>query len=274
MPDRKVQFVIPATETVEGAGVTVRRSLGLHKLRESDPFLLLDEFYSTGPEAKGGFPDHPHRGFSTLTYMLAGHMNHKDNKGNAGRVGPGGFQWMTAGAGIVHSEMPEPEKDGMRGLQLWVNLPAAEKMRAPFYINGEAKDVPEVKGQGFALRILAGVFDGKKGPIAPGPVGLTYFDAAIEKGAKLSLPTPAGHFAFVYVANGGVKVSEDPIKAGTAALLGEGETVRLGGLAGSSRLIVVAGRPLREPIARYGPFVMNTEGEIKQAILDFQAGRF
>lgn len=274
MPNRKIEFTIPAEETTEGAGVSVRRSLGLHKLRASDPFLLLDEFYSEGPEPKGGFPDHPHRGFSTLTYMLQGHMNHKDNQGNSGRVGPGGFQWMTAGRGIVHSEKPEPDGNGMRGLQLWVNLPAAEKMRAPFYINGEAKDVPEATGKGFTLRILAGEFGGKKGPIVEPLTGLVYFDATLEKGAALKLPTPSGHLAFAYVVEGEVGLGGDSVKSGAAVLLTGGEAVAFEGMAGSSRLIVAAGKPHREPIAKYGPFVMNTEGQIKQAIADYQAGRF
>lgn len=277
MTFRAIQHLIPACETSDGEGVSICRSLGLSHLGDSDPFLLLDEFYSQSADNTAGFPDHPHRGFSTLTYMLKGRMAHADNQGNKGRVGPGGFQWMTAGKGIIHSERPEPERDGMRGLQLWVNLPGKLKMRDPFYINGEAGDVPEIKEEAATIRVLAGKFAGEEGPLRDPVTGLHYLDVYLKAGGIAEIPLPEDHRAFIYVADGEVRVQgerSDAVPAGHAALLGPGEAVKLAAGEKDSRLIAVSGTPIREPVARHGPFVMNTRAEIEQAIADFQRGAF
>lgn len=264
-----------AEETSDGEGVSIRRSLGLRPSRWHDPFLLLDEFYSEGPNAGPGFPDHPHRGFSTLTYMLKGHMNHADNKGNAGRVGPGGFQWMTAGKGIIHSEKPEVEADGMRGMQLWVNLPGALKMRDPFYINGEAEDVPEVKFDGGSARVLGGSFSGQTGPITDEVTDLIYYDVQLDAGAEFKATLPENHNALFYVIDGNLNNSTgDPLPAYNLGLLGKGEEVTFKAGTTPTRFVLIAGKPIGEPIARYGPFAMNTREEIEKAISDFQSGKF
>lgn len=264
-----------AQETSDGEGVSIRRSLGLRPSRWHDPFLLLDEFYSKGPKAGPGFPDHPHRGFSTLTYMLKGHMNHADNKGNAGRVGPGGFQWMTAGRGIIHSERPEVEDDGMRGMQLWVNLPKSLKMREPFYINGEAGDVPEVKIQGGSVRVLGGKFRDQTGPIDDGITELVYFVVSLDPQAVFKTSLPESHNALFYIIDGTVSYGEaEPLPAFTLGLLGEGRDVSFKAGSGPARFVLIAGNPIGEPIARYGPFVMTNHAEIEQAISDFNSGKF
>lgn len=266
-----------AEETSDGEGVSIRRSLGLRPSRWHDPFLLLDEFYSEGPDAGPGFPDHPHRGFSTLTYMLKGHMNHADNKGNAGRVGPGGFQWMTAGKGIIHSERPEVEEDGMRGMQLWVNLPGSLKMREPFYINGEAEDLPEVKIESGSVRVLGGEFSGQTGPISDEVTELIYFDVQLEANGTISTPLPKEHNALFYTIDGELEYTpsdKGPLPAYTLGLLGPGDQVNFKAGKKGARFVLIAGKPIGEPIARYGPFVMNTQGEIKKAISDYQSGKF
>ncbi|MEE8294466.1 MAG: pirin family protein [Sphingomonadales bacterium] len=277
MTDKPLLETQTAEETSDGEGVSIRRSLGLRPSRWHDPFLLLDEFYSNGPDAGPGFPDHPHRGFSTLTYMIKGHMNHADNKGNAGRVGPGGFQWMTAGKGIIHSERPEVEEDGMRGMQLWVNLPGSLKMREPFYINGEAEDVPEVKIDGGSVRVLGGKFEGQTGPITDDVTELVYFDVQLEGNGTFSAPLPEGHNALFYTIDGEVEYTasdKGPLPAYTLGLLDKGEQVKFKAGSGGARFVLIAGKPLREPIARHGPFVMNTREEIEKAISDYQGGLF
>jgi len=277
MTDKPLIETQAAEETSDGEGVSIRRSLGLRPSRWHDPFLLLDEFYSNGPDAGPGFPDHPHRGFSTLTYMLKGHMNHADNKGNSGRVGPGGFQWMTAGKGIIHSERPEVEANGMRGVQLWVNLPKSLKMREPFYINGEAGDVPEVKIRGGSVRVLGGDFSGQTGPITDEVTKLFYFDVKLDAGREFFAPLPERHNALFYTLNGEVDYTPSdngPIPPFTLGLLGSGRQVKFKAGTEGARFVLIAGKPIGEPITRYGPFVMTTREEIEKAISDFQNGLF
>ena len=261
----------------DGAGVKLNRIIGQPALPDLDPFLMLDEFGSDDPKAYiAGFPSHPHRGFETVTYMLAGRMRHKDNAGNEGLLGPGSVQWMTAGRGIVHSEMPEQESGLMQGFQLWVNLPAKDKMTAPRYQDIAADRVPAADlGGGVSVRVLAGEIAGVKGPVDPGATQPIFLDVTLAPGAAATIPLPAGHNAFVYVYEGeaGVGDAAEALARGRIGVLSPGDEVRLGSDAGA-RLILVAGKPLREPVAKYGPFVMNTQAELRQAFEDYRAGRF
>jgi redox-sensitive bicupin YhaK (pirin superfamily) len=276
---RPVVRTVRGMPTSDGAGVRLTRVIGGPALPDLDPFLLFDEFRSDrAGDYIAGFPDHPHRGFETVTYMLAGRMRHRDNQGNSGLLTAGSVQWMTAGRGIVHSEMPEQEDGLMWGFQLWVNLPARDKMTAPRYQDIEPARVPTLApAPGVALRLLAGESAGQSGPVS----GITgtqplYADLHLEAGARAELPVPASHNAFAYVYEGAARIGDAPqaTARGELALLGAGDRVRVEADGGRARLVLVAGRPLGEPVARYGPFVMNTREEIMQAFVDFQAGRF
>jgi redox-sensitive bicupin YhaK (pirin superfamily) len=261
----------------DGAGVKLNRVIGQPALPDLDPFLMLDEFGSDDPAAYiGGFPSHPHRGFETVTYMLAGRMRHRDNAGNEGLLGPGSVQWMTAGHGIVHSEMPEQESGLMQGFQLWVNLPAKDKMTSPRYQDIAADRVPLADlGDGVSVRVLAGEIAGVKGPVDPGATQPIFLDLTLAAGAAASIPLPEGHNAFVYVYEGGASIGDagEALARGRIGVLSPGDEVRVASDKGA-RLILVAGKPLREPVAKYGPFVMNTEAELIQAFDDYRAGRF
>jgi redox-sensitive bicupin YhaK (pirin superfamily) len=274
--NRAVERVLTGIPATDGAGVRMTRVIATPALDHFDPFLLLDEFRSDDPDDYiAGFPDHPHRGFETVTYMLAGLMKHSDNKGNSGTLGPGSVQWMTAGRGIVHSEMPQQENGLMWGFQLWVNLPATDKMCEPRYQDIPASDVPAVKiGVGATVKIIAGELEGTRGPVEDVTTEPLYVDVHIDPDGEVTIPTPVGHNAFVYVYEGGAAIVADrrrAISRGEIALLGAGDQVKATADE-RARFILVAGRPLNEPIARYGPFVMNTEDEIRQAFLDRQAG--
>jgi len=269
----------------DGAGVKLTRVIGSPELDMLDPFLLLDEFGTDRAEDYlAGFPDHPHRGFETVTYMLDGRMRHRDNHGNEGLLVPGSVQWMTAGRGLVHSEMPEQQEGRMRGFQLWVNLPAAHKMDAPQYQEFAPEKLPVADaGAGVTVKVIAGeVRDATgatvRGPIAQPATDPLYLDATLAPGASWSQPLPAGHNAFAYVFEGDAAIGtgEDAreVAAQELAVLGGGDLFALRAGAQGARLILVAGRPLREPVARHGPFVMNTKQEIMQAFVDFQEGRF
>lgn len=253
--------------------------IGTPTLDHFDPFLLLDEFRSDDPnDYIGGFPDHPHRGFETVTYMLAGRMKHGDNQGNTGLLGPGSVQWMTAGRGIVHSEMPQQENGLMWGFQLWVNLPAADKMSAPRYQDLQGDEIPEGEvAPGVSARIIAGELAGIAGAVTKVATEPVYYDLGFDAGAAISVPLPAAHNAFVYVYEGEVAAGppggQSAVERGELALLSQGDSVELQAGSTRSRLILVAGRPLNEPIARYGPFVMNTNDELRQAFADYQSGR-
>lgn len=274
---RPLAALLEAQPTSDGAGVRLYRSIGAGRLPQLDPFLLLDEFRSDrADDYIAGFPNHPHRGFETVTYMLAGRMRHADNQGNQGLLQSGGAQWMTAGRGIVHSEMPEQEDGLMWGFQLWVNLPAAEKMRPPRYQDIEPGQIPEVtRADGSRLRMVAGTLAGVTGPVADIVTQPLFVDVSLPAGAVFAEELPAGHTAFVYIFEGAAKVADSRlIERGRLAVLGAGERVEVQAGEQGARFILVAARPLKEPVARYGPFVMNTEAEIRQAFADYQGGRF
>ncbi|WP_373086285.1 pirin family protein [Sneathiella sp.] len=275
---RKVSRVILSQIASDGAGVKLRRSIGGEQLSELDPFLLLDNFGTENPDDYiAGFPSHPHRGFETVTYMIDGQMRHKDSTGAEGILGPGSVQWMTAGRGIVHSEMPEQREGRMSGFQLWVNLPASDKMCVPRYQNIDPEDVPLVELGTTKLRVLAGAVTGPDG-IVSGPVkGVAtdpiYIDITLAKGGSYHHAVPEGHTAFIYVFEGNVDVGGTELKQHHLAILSDGDSVDLKAKTGG-RAILVAGRPIGEPVARYGPFVMNSHEEIQQAVQDFQSGNF
>ncbi|EQD50310.1 pirin family protein [mine drainage metagenome] len=277
---RGVARLVRGMPTSDGAGVKLTRVIGQPQLPDLDPFLMLDEFGTDNPgDYIAGFPDHPHRGFETVTYMLDGRMRHRDNHGHEGVLAPGGVQWMTAGRGIVHSEMPEQQSGRMRGFQLWINLPSREKMTAPKYQEFPAQDIPQVDSQGVRVKVIAGTVEGLTGPIAQPATDPTYLDIELSPGQRFAHALPAGHAAFVYVYEGEARIGEGDAATTTRthelAVLTDGGAIRLEGRGDSpTRAIVVAGRPLREPVAKYGPFVMNTREELMQAFEDFQNGRF
>ncbi|HEX3065946.1 MAG TPA: pirin family protein [Dongiaceae bacterium] len=277
---RNVVRVLTGQPTSDGAGVKLTRVIGTQALPDLDPFLMLDEFRSDDPQAYlAGFPDHPHRGFETVTYMLAGRMRHHDNKGNKGLLGPGSVQWMTAARGIVHSEMPEQQDGLMQGFQLWINLPAAEKMSEPRYKDIPAGDVPVVTTlAGAKVKVVAGKFAGKKGPVAPVATAPLFLDIELPPGASFETTLPAEDNAFTFVFDGTAEVGAPgdakTLQRGQIGLLGTGSSFQAKAGDKGTRLLLLAGRPLKEPVAKYGPFVMNTTAELHQAVADFQAGRF
>ena len=264
--------------TSDGAGVRLKRTLGSAALDHMDPFLLLDEFKSDdSSDYIAGFPDHPHRGFETVTYMLAGAMEHRDHKGNAGRLGPGSAQWMTAGRGIIHSEMPKQEQGLMWGFQLWVNLPASDKMCEPRYQDIAPEKIPELTtSSGAKVRIVAGELDGTPGAVTGIVTSPLYLDVEIPKGASFQTSIDAAHNACAYVFEGSGEIGDDGtvIESGQLAVLGEGDGFSARAGAESMRLLLLAARPIGEPVERFGPFVMNTREEIEQAVADFRSGNF
>jgi redox-sensitive bicupin YhaK (pirin superfamily) len=276
MTTRKLERVIASIPASDGAGVKLRRSLGASQLSRHDPFLMLDEFFSDNPDDYlAGFPAHPHRGFETVTYMLDGHMQHKDNHGNTGDLGPGDVQWMSAARGIIHSEMPQQSEGRMRGFQLWLNLPAREKMKPAAYRDINAREIPTVSLEGGGqVKVIAGRFGETVGPIHGGSTDPHYLDVHLAPGAVFEGALPAGHNAFLYVYEGEALVGEarEPLAKRAAGLLSDGEKARIEAGAEGARVLVLAGRPLGEPIVQYGPFVMNTREEIEQAIADYQSG--
>ncbi len=277
---RHVQRLVRGIPASDGAGVRLTRVIGTPQLDLLDPFLMLDEFGTDRPEDYiAGFPSHPHRGFETVTYMLDGRMRHKDNHGNEGVLVPGSVQWMTAGRGIVHSEMPEQQEGRMRGFQLWINLPAKDKMTAPAYQEYAPDRIPQAApAPGVLAKVIAGEVAGVRGPIVQPATDPVYLDLTVEAAARLVQALPPDHSAFVYVYEGALRVGEGAdaatVSAKELAVLSPGAQVVLEGREAESRAILVAGRPLREPVARYGPFVMNTREELMQAFADYQSGRF
>jgi len=282
---RLVRRVVKGMPTSDGAGVKLRRVIGQPQLPDLDPFLMLDEFGTDRAEDYiAGFPDHPHRGFETVTYMLDGRMRHRDNHGNEGVLVPGSVQWMTAGRGLVHSEMPEQQEGRMRGFQLWLNLPAREKMTAPKYQEFGPERIPfATPARGVTVKVIAGKVNGTTGPIAQPATDPTYLDLALEPGATFTQSLSTDYAAFLYVFEGSLQVGAPPeaslLHAHELGVLGEGDEIRLEGVTAGAggkvaRAILVAGRPLREPVVKYGPFVMNTREELQQAFEDFQRGRF
>jgi len=275
---RKIAEIIEPQAVVEGAGVRLKRSIGTHTLDYLDPFLLLDHFQSKNPaDYQAGFPLHPHRGIETVTYLLAGAVRHRDSVGNAGEIGPGDLQWMTAGRGIMHEEMPQVRPEGVAGFQLWVNLPKRQKMIAPRYQNVNANEIAEIKREGGAkIRVIAGKVDGVVGPISGIAAEPTYLDVVIAPHGSFSLPIPRGHSAFAYIFEGEGKFGPEKRSVTTPRLVvwDDGDSVEVRTEESAVRFLLVSGKPLNEPIARYGPFVMNSKAEIEQTLRELQAGTF
>jgi redox-sensitive bicupin YhaK (pirin superfamily) len=278
---RVIQIVEPQS-VVEGAGVRLKRSIGTATLDYLDPFLLLDHFDSKNPQDyQAGFPLHPHRGIETVTYILSGAVKHKDSLGNSGSIGAGDVQWMTAGRGILHEEMPQVRPEGVSGFQLWVNLAAKEKMTAPRYQDISANEIPEIERvDGTRIRVITGTLDGVSGPVSGISVAPTYLDVSIPAGVIFTHPVEHGHSAFTYVFDGAVNVRAakndvDVIVHSPKLLVwGEGDAVKITAGDTLARFLFVSGAPLNEPIERYGPFVMNTRAEIDQTLRELQQGTF
>lgn len=277
---RRVVTTVRGQPASDGAGVKLNRLIGQPALDMLDPFLMLDEFRSDqASDYLAGFPNHPHRGFETVTYMLAGNMRHGDNQGNTGMLRAGSVQWMTAGRGIVHSEMPEQEDGLMWGFQLWVNLPAKDKMTAPRYQDIAPEQVPQLQpADGVELRLLTGRVGEVSGPVTEVATAPIYIDVRLQPGAQWTAQLPQQHNGFVYVYDGEAIVGDGDsartLPRGELGVLSHGETLTLAAGTNATRLILVAGKPLNEPVAKYGPFVMNTPEQIVAAIRDFQSGRF
>lgn len=273
---RTVERLVIGKSTSDGAGVQLTRVLTQPLQRRLDPFLMLDAFGSDNPDDYiAGFPDHPHRGFETVTYMVAGRMRHRDSSGHEGLLEDGGVQWMTAGRGVIHSEIPEQEAGVMEGFQLWLNLPAREKMSAPWYRDFAAAELPRFLTEaGATVTVIAGESHGVAGAVTREATAPLYLDLHLPAGTRFTQSLPVGHNAFVYVYRGEVAIAGDTIPAQRMAILAnapqaDGVTIDA---AGDARVLLVAGRPLNEPIAQYGPFVMNTDQEIYQAVNDFRNG--
>ncbi len=273
MTNRTVKQIFSAQAMPEGQGVTVHRSIGRRGLMNLDPFLLLDEMDIAADAQGAGFPDHPHRGFETVTYMLSGKMRHGDTAGNSGEIGPGDAQWMTAGRGIIHSEMPVTQGERLRGFQLWVNLPAAKKMIAPRYQDIAKNQIPTLKGNGFEAAVIAGDMDGTTGPISEVASQPLFLDVRLTKKGSITLPITLGHTAFLYGIDSEFSIGDTHVKNRNLAILSDGDRVTVSGDE-NTRFILLAGAPIGEPVARYGPFVMNTHKEIMQTLDDWNSGQF
>jgi len=273
---RKISRIIEPQAVVEGAGVRLKRSIGTRTLDYLDPFLLLDHFQSKNrADYEAGFPLHPHRGIETVTYLLAGAVRHRDTLGNAGEIGPGDLQWMTAGRGILHEEMPQVRPEGVAGFQLWVNLPAKQKMIAPRYQNISANEIAEIRRDGGAtIRVIAGTVDGVTGPIGGIAAEPTYLDVSLASGGSLVQPIARGHSVFGYVFEGEAQFGENLVAAPKLVVWGDGEIVEVRAEKSPARFLLVSGKPLNEPIARHGPFVMNTREEIEQTLRELRDGTF
>jgi hypothetical protein len=281
--NRNALEIYPGLATSDGAGVRLTRYIGSQQLDHLDPFLLLDFFQSDNPDDYiAGFPSHPHRGFETVTYLLAGRVRHEDNAGHAGIIETGGIQWMSAGRGIVHSEMPEQKDGQLAGFQLWVNLPAAKKMAAPRYQEFSSREIPvESRAQGVEIRVIAGETSfGTQGPVRDVSTRPIYLDIALPPGQSFYEPVPADYTAFVFVIDGPLRIcgrtteKDMLIAAKQLATLETGDRVHLAAENAPARCLLICGQPLKEPIARYGPFVMNTREEVLKAAHDFQSGNF
>jgi redox-sensitive bicupin YhaK (pirin superfamily) len=283
---RTLDHVIPSMPTSDGAGVKLRRSVGSQRGLYVDPFLMLDEFYSDDPDDYlAGFPAHPHRGFETVTYMLDGHMRHEDHLGNRGDLGPGDVQWMTAAHGIIHSEMPQQSEGRMRGFQLWLNLPSKEKLLPARYRDIPAREVPVVAlPQGGEVRVIAGALPlaggTTRGPVNGAGENLStdplYLDVRLPAGKEFTLPIASGYGAFLYTYEGsgdvGAVGASRPLPHRAAGVLSDGDQLRVVAGAQGLQCLLLAARPIGEPVVQYGPFVMNTREEIEQALADFKNG--
>ncbi len=275
---RRVEQVMAGQAVTDGAGVKINRVVTQALQRRLDPFLMLDAFASDqAGDYIAGFPSHPHRGFETVSYMIAGRMRHRDSAGNEGVLTGGGVQWMTAGRGVIHSEMPEQEEGLMEGFQLWLNLPARDKMRAPWYRDFSNAELARfTTAEGVTVQVIAGRSHGIDGVVQRDGTEPIYIDIDLPAGAHFEQPLPEGHNAFLYTFRGAVEVDGQSVPRARLAILANtagADGVRIDA-AQASRVILIAGRPLNEPIAQYGPFVMNTEAELAEAVDDFRAGRF
>ena len=275
---RRIERIVPGVPTQDGAGVRLVRLLTQDLQRRLDPFLMLDRFGTDNPgDYIAGFPEHPHRGFETVTVMIQGRMRHRDNAGHESVMTPGGVQWMTAGRGIVHSEMPEQQEGAMEGFQLWLNLPSQRKMDPPQYRDIAPHEVPQWQGDGVTVRVIAGASHGVAGAVQREHTEPLILDLQLAAGARFEQPLPPGHQGFIVPYRGSLSVGGAELRRDMLALLAQdpdadGVTMQAG--ADGARALLVAGRPLREPIAQYGPFVMNTRQQLLQAIDDFSQGRF
>ena len=274
MTTRKLEQVIQSIPASDGAGVKLLRSLGHAQHLRVDPFLMLDAFSSENPDDYvAGFPAHPHRGFETVTYLLDGHMLHEDHLGNRGNLKSGGVQWMTAGRGIVHSEMPQQENGRMRGFQLWINLPAKEKMKQAGYRDIQPDEIPAVSFSEGQLKVVAGKYGNTDGPVQGGATDPLYWDVQLNSGKIFQAQIPESHTVYVYPFEGSVEIADRVLKTHQGGVLGAGDTVEVKAGADGARFLVLAAKPIREPIVQYGPFVMNTQEEIQQALADYRDGR-
>jgi len=274
--ERRIARIVAPRPVSDGAGVRMNRLIGTPELDHVDPFLLFDAFGSErGADYIRGFPDHPHRGIETVTYMLAGRMRHADNKGNSGELGPGDVQWMTAGRGIVHSEMPLQEDGLMRGFQIWVNLPGSHKMMPPRYQDVPADAIPVVDAApGVKAKIIAGGFAGRQGAVRDILADPLYLDLHFAPDARLILPVPAGHTAIVHAYEGDLEIGGSRLATDCLATLSNGSQASIVAGGDGAKALLLAAKPWGEPVVRYGPFVMTTRQEIVEAVQDFQAGRF
>ena len=273
----EIKKIIKAIQTSDGAGVKLKRSMGIPDLDFIDPFLMFDEFGSENKDDYiAGFPSHPHRGIETVTYMLAGEFRHEDSTGNKGDLGPGSVQWMTAAGGIIHSEMPIMKEGKLHGFQLWVNMPAKLKMSKPSYQNIEPQEIPEFKDQEKKIKIIAGKYQNKIGPVKGISVDPIYMDIELEKDKTFSFIIPSSHNTFVYLVTGEIKIgnkAHNKLQNSTLICLAKGTDLKVSSTK-KSKFLVIAGRPIGEPIARGGPFVMNTKQEILKAVQDYHSGNF
>ena len=273
----EIKKIVKAIQTSDGAGVKLKRSMGIPELDFIDPFLMFDEFGSENKDDYiAGFPDHPHRGIETVTYMLNGEFRHEDSTGNKGDLGPGSVQWMTAAGGIIHSEMPIMKEGKLHGFQLWVNMPAKLKMSKPSYQNIEPKEIPEFKDQEKKIKIIAGKYQDKVGPVKGISVDPIYIDVELEKDKIFNFIIPSSHNAFVYLVTGEIKIGNnkhDQLQNSNLIYLQNGSDLKIYAIK-KSKFLVIAGKPIGEPIARGGPFVMNTKEEILKAVQDYHSGNF
>ena len=271
LPIRKIKYLVEGVPTSDGAGVNLTRIIGSPELNMLDPFLLLDEFGSDNPDDYiAGFPPHPHRGFETITYMINGKFTHKDSAGNEGHLNAGGVQWMTAGKGVIHSEMPEQTEGLMRGFQLWLNLPKEKKMIDPSYHDIQPDEIPSVSIKDGRVKVISGEFRSTVGPGRP-HTGVTYLDVHLRSKRAISFPIKKNWNAFIYVYEGEI-VSDINVPKGNLAVLDSVGSFECESLSKDTKFILIAGEPINEPVARAGPFVMNTKGEVLQAFNDYQSG--
>ena len=272
--ERKVEKILERQPTIEGAGVRLKRVLGNDKNSTLDPFLLLDHFGSDNPKDYiKGFPWHPHRGIETVTYMWTGEVAHGDSMGNKGVIKSGDLQWMTAGSGIIHQEMPQKYDGLMQGFQLWVNLPAKKKMIDPKYRGIEKEQIPTVQKNGITIKVIAGKIDGIEGPVCDLAIDIEYFDVELAEAKTFEHATHRNNTVFAYVVNGSIEVHDKTITMGHCAVFGEGDLIKIGSKKGA-HFLFVSGEPLKEPVAWGGPIVMNTEEELERAYDELDEGTF